>query len=91
VLNLAFSPDGKWLASGTTNGNIRIWHAARESPSFMSSHYRAALTIKAHSRMVKSVVLSPDGARLASGSDDTSVNVWKLTPVAYETRPDQPK
>ena len=35
-------------------------------------------TLQGHTKQVRSVAFSPDGAHLASGSDDNTVKVWKL-------------
>ena len=38
--------------------------------------YQPIMTLLGHSRWVNSVAYSPDGRRIASGSDDTSLRVW---------------
>ena len=67
---IAFSPDGKSVASGgEEDGSIRLW----DSESGMLKR-----TLKGHSRLVESVVFSHDGKTLASGSDDLTVKLWNV-------------
>lgn len=68
VYTLAFSPDGRWLATGSVNGNVRIWEIASNRELF-----KATNKIKAHTR----VLFSPDGRFLAMGSLDCSVRLWQ--------------
>jgi WD40 repeat protein len=67
VQALAFSPDSRWLVSGSEDGTIRVWDVA-------TGALHAHLT--EHRGGVNSVAYSPDGARLLSASDDDSILVW---------------
>ena len=61
VNTVAFSPDGKWLASGANDDTIKIWDT--------STGY-VLRTLYGHSSNVNSLAVSPDGKLLASGSGD---------------------
>ena len=64
---MAFSPDGKRLASGSADGTVKVWDALTGQET---------LTLKGHNGRVASVAFSPDGQRIASGSRDGTVKVW---------------
>ncbi len=71
---IAFSPDGKLLASGsvhdkTTNHVVKIWTLPSGNLS---------TTIRGHTDCVNAVAISADGSLLASGSADETVKVWTL-------------
>ena len=70
VDSVAFSPDGKLLASGSGDKTVRLWDAKTGEP---------IQTLTGHTEEVTSVVFSPDGSLLASGSKDMTVRLWKVT------------
>jgi DNA-binding beta-propeller fold protein YncE/tRNA A-37 threonylcarbamoyl transferase component Bud32 len=67
VLGVAFSPDGRRLASASLDGTVRVWDTATGQP---------VLTLKRHTDGVNGVAFSPDGKHLASASRDQTVKVW---------------
>jgi WD40 repeat protein len=67
VRSIAFSPDGKRIAAGTSDGSAGLWDAGKCDDS---SH------LTGHTDAVNSVAFSPDGAWLATGSEDGSARIW---------------
>ncbi|MCC5602129.1 NB-ARC domain-containing protein [Nostoc favosum] len=69
ILSIVFSPDGKLLAMGDTNGEIHL---------YQTLDWKNFLTCKGHNNWVVSLAFSPDGRRIASSSTDCTVKCWDI-------------
>src|ERR1041384_537112 len=67
VSKVAFSRDGKMLASGGTDNTIKIWDVATRSE---------LRTLTGHTSNIESMDFTPDGRLLASASEDGSTFLW---------------
>jgi WD40 repeat protein/serine/threonine protein kinase len=73
INQVAFSRDGKWLASASDDHTIRVWDLSAEDGG-----PRAARLFPGHTDEAWSLAVSPDGATLASGGKDGSVRTWDV-------------
>ena len=67
VYSVAFSADGKTLASGGNASNVKLWDA--DTGELLR-------TLGGHSKDVVSIAFAPDGNTLASGSKDKTIKLW---------------
>ncbi|KAJ7592961.1 WD40-repeat-containing domain protein [Mycena floridula] len=87
VLSVAFSPDGHYLASGPINSAVYIWDVKtgevigllRNSDSEEGDSSTTSLTRS------QTLVFSPDGNRIVSGSDD-EIQIWDVKSCALVLR-----
>ena len=69
VNSVAFSPDGKTVVSGGSDGTVRLWDTATGQET--GSPFTASLAGK-----INSVAFSPDGKTVASGGNDGVIWFW---------------
>jgi tetratricopeptide (TPR) repeat protein len=67
VRSVAFSPDGRTIASGSDDKTIKLWDIS-------TGQLRS--TLEGHDGAVCSVAFSPNGHKLASGSGDKTIKFW---------------
>ncbi len=70
VITIAFSPDGRLLASGGWEDTILLWDVSSGTK---------LKRLAGHERGVRSVAFSPDGQLLASGSGDMTIRLWEVS------------
>ncbi len=69
VSKVAFSRDGKLLASGGTDNTIKIWDVAARTE---------VRTLTGHTASIESMDFTPDGSLLASATEDGSTFLWDI-------------
>lgn len=67
VTSVAFSPDGRLLASGDADGIIKLWRLKDKS---------LILTLKGHNDYISSITFSPNNTLVATGSKDGMIKLW---------------
>ncbi|MCG3209813.1 MAG: hypothetical protein FOGNACKC_03440 [Anaerolineae bacterium] len=73
IYDVAFSPNGEFLASGGNDNTIRVWKDGGKT----------VYVLGGHSNSVTTVSFSPDGDILASGSIDGTVRLWNVFTGEY--------
>jgi WD40 repeat protein len=75
VWGVAFSPDGRRLASASLDRTVKLWDVVTR---------KETLTLRGHLDSVGTVAFSRDGRRLVSASPDGTVRVWDAAPLTDE-------
>src|SRR4030095_3354163 len=86
VENVAFSPDGGYLASASWDKTAKIWDTAN-GEEFASSQIPSS----GRTDNLLSLTFSPDGRFLATGSDDNTVRLWDVAARMESITLTQPK
>jgi WD40 repeat protein/DNA-binding XRE family transcriptional regulator len=80
VRGVALSPDGRTLATGSTDRTVRLWNITDPTnPAPLGQ------PLTGHTDTVKSVAFSPDGHILVSSGDQNAVRLWNVTDPTHPT------
>lgn len=71
VTEVAFSPDGQWMASSSDDCTARLWSLAAHPPD-------ASFVLDQHDAVAQTVTFSPDSRRLAVGLHNGTIVVYAV-------------
>jgi WD40 repeat protein len=80
VQDLAFSSDGKLLLASGLTSIARVWKVDEQRDEPFIKLKGGEDTEKAHRGDILSISVSPNGERIATGSLDKTIQIWKMTP-----------
>ena len=81
IITLAFSPNGRWLASAGKDRNILIWDISALKGTNLTI---TPLVLKGHTDRITGLAWSKPGDRLASASYDGTVGLWNTSQLGQE-------
>ena len=70
VQSVSFSPDGRWLVTGSNDKTVKVWDLRKGT---------LVGTLYGHGYSINTVAVSPDGRFIASGGVDGTVRLWTLS------------
>ncbi len=69
MVSVALSPDGRTLASGSSDHTVKVWDLQTGELRY---------TLSGHSDPVNAIAISPSGQTAASGGEDQTIKLWDL-------------
>jgi WD40 repeat protein len=85
VRTVAYSPDGKRLATASVDGAVKLWDAQSGEELVTLEGIRAQAFVAGiragASQAHVGLAFSPDGHRLASGGEHATMKIWDATPL----------
>ncbi|KAA0195052.1 Protein HIRA [Fasciolopsis buskii] len=90
IIDLAWSQDGRNLASASVDNNVNVWCRLSTASGAAPGQFSLLTTLRGHRGFVKGVAWDPIGRYLATQGDDVAVNVWRTSDWQIEANIKKP-
>jgi WD40 repeat protein len=77
VHSLTFSDDDRWLASGSSDTNVRVWDLAGLGADDEVLEITESELLEGHTEVIYAIDFAPGGLLLVSGADDDTMILWE--------------
>ena len=74
VKRVAFSPNGKWVATASADHTTKLWDAATGDE----------ISTIEHTGIVNCVAFSPNGTQLATADQDNTIRLWEVQSIVQD-------